>query len=301
MRLYSKESKLEVGGGWVALKPTIPFPLKSEFGNRDPRFSQVTLLICTPTGFSGGGWSLLTPQTSEPRHEEQEPHSSPHWCRKGGRQVTLPCHWPAVEGGVGEDGDVRGELAPDPAKRENRENPHGDQRKTSGMWPELGPTTVWASALGSRVDWREKAGGKECRDWTHDCRRPPQCRARLLPQASLPPTAPHSLPGLKSALCHPTVYAISYSLSCGPNPYPGVMNDKWESHSRTGDGGAQGTLVEASSKEARVLQRTHPAMLPVECRFTSRHTELDRISLLSVWISQAFSYLKFSKYIFFTK
>ena len=54
--------------------------------------------------------------------------------------------------------------------------------------------------------------------------------------------------------------------------------------------------MEASSKEARVLQRIHPAMLPVECRFTSKHTKLDRISLLSVWISQAFSYLKFSKY-----
>lgn len=90
MRLYSEES--ELGVEWVSgLKPTIPFPLKSEFGNRDPRFSQVTLLICTPTSFSGGGWSLLTPQMSEPRQEEQEPHTSPHWCR-GGRQVTPPCH-----------------------------------------------------------------------------------------------------------------------------------------------------------------------------------------------------------------
>lgn len=56
-------------------------------------------------------------------------------------------HKPAVEGGIGDDGDVRGELAPDPAKRKHR-NVHGDQSRTLGIWPELGPTTVWESAPG---------------------------------------------------------------------------------------------------------------------------------------------------------
>ena len=110
--------------------------------------------------------------------------------------------------------------------------------------------------------WQGKAGGTEFRDWTRDCRRPPQCRAHFLPQASLPPTVPHSLLGLKSTLWHPTAYAIGYSLSCGPNPSSWIMNDKWQSHSRTGDGGAQASVAEASPKEARGLQSIHPAMLP---------------------------------------
>lgn len=48
------------------------------------------------------------------------PTPPPVGREEGGRGLHL-CHSPAVEGGVGDDGDVRGELAPDPAKRKHRE------------------------------------------------------------------------------------------------------------------------------------------------------------------------------------
>lgn len=41
------------------------------------------------------------------------------WVEKK-KACRLTQYWPAVEGGVGDDGDVRGELAPDPAEK-NRE------------------------------------------------------------------------------------------------------------------------------------------------------------------------------------
>lgn len=69
-----------------------------------------------------------------PGPEGKGPHSSSCWVRGGWQGLWLH-HSPAVEGGVGDDGDVRGELAPDPAKRKHRQTLLGtkDRHLESGL------------------------------------------------------------------------------------------------------------------------------------------------------------------------
>lgn len=115
------------------------------------------------------------------------------------RQATCLHHSPAVEGGVGDDGDVRGELAPDPAKRKHR-NAHGDQRKTSEFVPSWAPPLAWYVGLVVKVQEEQKIWGLD--QWS---------------QASTPGQgkglgfAPHSLfdTGFEKSITYATGYSIS--------------------------------------------------------------------------------------------
>lgn len=97
--------------------------MKSEFGNLDPQLFQFAVPLL----------SLEEAGTAWPGHA---------WAQAGRERAPLFLllgeslhHLPAVEGGVGDDGDVRGELAPDPAKRKHRETLMGT--KTDNLESDL--------------------------------------------------------------------------------------------------------------------------------------------------------------------
>lgn len=127
--------------GWLLpLKPTIPLPVKSEFGNLDPQLFQFTIPLLSLEE-AGTAWPLIRVR---PGRKTKGPGPPPAGREDGSGLLCLH-HLPAVEGGVGDDGDVRGELAPDPA--EKTEKPSWGPRWILRIWPEL-PTIVRESARG---------------------------------------------------------------------------------------------------------------------------------------------------------
>lgn len=74
------------------------------------------------------------------------------------RQATCFHHSPAVEGGVGDDGDVRGELAPDPAKRKHRKA-MGIKGRHLEFVPSWVPPLAWYVDLVVKVDEEQRIQG----------------------------------------------------------------------------------------------------------------------------------------------
>lgn len=180
---------------------------------------------------------------------------------------------------------MRGELTPDPAKRKQRK-PSWGPRKTSGMWPELGLLSE-PLHLAARVDLAGKAGRTGDSGTSYDCRRSPHCRGRLLPRPRCTHCSPQ--PAWFEINLVPSNSLCSWLQSLlWTQPYPWVASDKRQNQeqvTRRGAGQSGGGL---SKGKLRVLSASTQQCSLWKCHFASRHTELGKISLFSVWISQAF-------------
>lgn len=66
------------------------------------------------------------------------------------------CDLPAVEGGVGDDGDVNGELAPEPAEQDNKRATQASllvTQHTAGLWKQPPFTACWTNVASDSKAW----------------------------------------------------------------------------------------------------------------------------------------------------